>query len=118
MIFEPSSGKLFAIEMNTRPSGTRYLTTASSDINPLYQMVDMAMGKWDTNRVNGELKEYYALEIPVGELNGPDNNSTQNFQGQNSWVVHGPKNHERVTIRGENKNKAYGIAKKLKIDFN
>ena len=117
MIFEPSSGELFAIEMNTRPSGTRYLTAASSGINPLYQMVDMAMGKWDTDRVNGELKEYYALEIPVGELNGPDNNSTQNFQGQNSWVVHGPKKHERVTIRGENKNKAYGIAKKLKIDF-
>ncbi len=122
MIFEPSSGKLFAIEMNTRPSGTRYLTTASSGINPLHQMVDMAMGKWDANKVNGELKEYYALEIPVGDFKDHNRDSNfdsfQNFQGQNSWVVHGPKNYERVTIRGEDKNKAYEIAKKLKIDVN
>jgi carbamoylphosphate synthase large subunit len=118
MIFEPSSGKLFAIEMNTRPSGTRYLTTASSGINPLHQMVDMAMGVWDVNNVNGELKEYYALEIPVGNFKCHNHShNSQNFQGQNSWVVHGPKNYERVTIRGQDKNKAYETAKKLKIDF-
>lgn len=118
MIFEPDSGKLFAIEMNTRPSGTRYLTAASSGINPLRQLVDMALGDWDVKKVRGALKKYYALEIPVGQLNEPGTITTQNFQGPNSWVVHGPKNHERVTIRGENKSNAYNIAKKLKIDLN
>ena len=71
MIFEPSSGKLYAIEMNTRPSGTRYLTAASSDINPLNEMVDMALGKWDANNVKNRMKNYYSLEIPVGEFKGP-----------------------------------------------
>ncbi len=119
MIFEPSSGKLYAIEMNTRPSGTRYLTAANSDINPLNEMVDMALGKWDANNVQKRIKNYYALEIPVGEFKGSyrDNNA-QNFIGSDSWVVHGPKNYERVTIRSKSQENAYKTAEMLKIDLN
>lgn len=119
MIFEPSSGKLYAIEMNTRPSGTRYLTAASSDINPLNELVDMALGKWDVNDVNNRMNNYYSLEIPVGEFNGINHdNSSQNFRGSDSWVVHGPKNYERVTIRGKNQKSTYKTAELLKIDLN
>ncbi|MDP3485673.1 MAG: ATP-grasp domain-containing protein [Methanobacteriaceae archaeon] len=119
MIFEPSSGKLYAIEMNTRPSGTRYLTAASSDINPLNEMVDMALGKWDVNDVKNRMKNYYSLEIPVGEFKGPNcDNSSQNFTGSDSWVVHGPKNYERVTIRGKDQKSTYKTAEMLKIDLN
>lgn len=119
MIFEPSSGKLYAIEMNTRPSGTRYLTTASSDINPLNEMVDMALGKWDVNDVKNRMKNYYSLEIPVGEFKGPNyDNSSQNFRGFDSWVVHGPKNYERVTIRGKDQKSTYKTVEMLKIDLN
>jgi carbamoylphosphate synthase large subunit len=116
MIFEPSSGNLYAIEMNTRPSGTRYLTAASSDIHPLHQMVDMATGEWDVKNVENNLKKYFAIEIPVGVFKGPKTvPSAQSFNGLNSWVVHGPKNYERVTIRSENKNDLYKTAKNLKI---
>jgi carbamoylphosphate synthase large subunit len=116
MIFEPSSGNLYAIEMNTRPSGTRYLTAASSDIHPLHQMVDMATGDWDVKNVENNLKKYFAIEVPVGVFKGPKTvASAQSFNGINSWVVHGPKNYERVTIRSENKNDLYKTAKNLKI---
>ncbi|MDZ4172287.1 MAG: ATP-grasp domain-containing protein, partial [Methanobacteriaceae archaeon] len=116
MIFEPSSGNLYAIEMNTRPSGTRYLTAASSDIHPLHQMVDMATGDWDVKNVENNLKKYFAIEVPVGVFKGPKTvPSSQIFNGFNSWVAHGPKNYERVTIRSENKNDLYKTAKNLKI---
>ena len=116
MIFEPSSGNLYAIEMNTRPSGTRYLTAASSDIHPLHQMVDMATGDWEVKNVENNLKKYLAIEVPVGVFKGPKTvSSAQSFNGINSWVVHGPKNYERVTIRSENKNDLYKTAKNLKI---
>jgi len=116
MIFEPSSGNLYAIEMNTRPSGTRYLTAASSDIHPLHQMVDMATGDWDVKNVENNFKKYLAIEVPVGVFKGPKTVSpAQSFCGLNSWVVHGPKNYERVTIRSENKNDLYKTAKNLKI---
>lgn len=116
MIFEPSSGNLYAIEMNTRPSGTRYLTAASSDIHPLHQMVDMATGDWEVKNVENNLKKYFAIEVPVGVFKGPKTvELAQSFNGINSWVVHGPKNYERVTIRSENKNDLYKTAKNLKI---
>lgn len=118
MIFEPSSGKLYAIEMNTRPSGTRYLTAASSGINPLNEMVDMAIGKWDVNEVKNRIKNYYSLEIPVGNFKGSNTNKSQNFTGLDSWVVHGPKNYERVTIRAKNQKNAHKTAEMLKIDLN
>lgn len=117
MIFEPSSGNLYAIEMNTRPSGTRYLTAASSGVNPLHEMVDMALGEWHVNDVKNKMKTYYGLEIPVGAFKGPDAANGQNFSSSESWVVHGPKNYERVTIRGENRENAYELAKRLKIEL-
>lgn len=117
MIFEPLTGKLYAIEMNTRPSGTRYLTAASSGINPLHEMVDMALGEWDVVSVKNKMKDYYALEVPVGEFKGPEVDHGQNFSGSESWIVHGPKNYERVTIRSRNHENACEMAEKLKIEL-
>jgi carbamoylphosphate synthase large subunit len=118
LIFNQDSNDLYAIEMNTRPSGTRYLTTASSGINPMEQMVDMAMGEWKSKNVKKCIKNFQALEVPVGKYNGPRNVfNPKIFSGDNSWVVHGPNNFERVTIRGKTKNNVSEIAKSLNIDL-
>ena len=36
------------------------------------------------------------------------------FPNENPWIIHGPKNYERITIRGETMAKAVKIAEKLK----
>ena len=118
LMFEPSSCKLYAIEINTRPSGTRYLTAANTNINPLEELINMAMGIWDLSRIETQFKNYLAMEIPVHNYLGPKKLITdQYFVGDNSWVVHGPKNYERVSIRAENKNELDNILKLLNIDL-
>ena len=42
LIFDKYDKNTYVLEINTRISGTRYLTAAASDINPLHEMVDMA----------------------------------------------------------------------------
>ncbi|MBI4814424.1 MAG: carboxylate--amine ligase, partial [Methanobacterium sp.] len=63
-------------------------------------------------------KEYFALEIPVGNYPG-DRNSYQfrEFQGENSWIIHGPKNHQRITIRGKDEENAFKTAGKLNLNL-
>lgn len=118
LIFDPEHGELYALEMNTRPSGTRYLTTASTGINPLNEMIDMALGEWKSGNVKKAMKEYAAIEVPVREFKGPRNDSNPKiFSGVNSWIVHGPQKFERVTIRAENSGKISEIAAKLNIDL-
>ena len=40
-------GELHAIEVNTRPNGTRYISGAATGINPMQNpLVDMAIGNW------------------------------------------------------------------------
>lgn len=118
LVFEPSSGNLYAIEINTRPSGTRYLTAANTSINPLEELVNMANGDWDLNKLEKRFTNYFAIEIPVHNYTGPEKVITdQYFVGSNSWVVHGPKNYERVSIRAENQKELDAILKLLNIDL-
>ncbi|MDR0900723.1 MAG: ATP-grasp domain-containing protein [Methanobrevibacter sp.] len=113
-IFSKKYKKLYAIEINTRPSGTRYLTAASSGIHPLNKLVDMVIKKeeFDFNELKEELNNYFALEIPIGNYEGPLKDKPLKKFIKNSWVVHGPKGYERITISGENKEKIEEIAKK------
>ena len=118
LILNQADNETFVLEINTRPSGTRYLTAASCGINPLQEMVDMATGSWSADQVVKRRKEYFALEIPVGDYSG-DRNSYQfrEFQGENSWIIHGPKNHQRITIRGKDENNAFKTAGKLNLNL-
>ena len=40
-MYSKEHDQLYAIEVNTRPNGTRYLTTATCGINSLYELVNM-----------------------------------------------------------------------------
>jgi carbamoylphosphate synthase large subunit len=118
LIFDKVNRKTYVLEINTRPSGTRYLTVASSDINPLHEMVDMATGSWDTNSVRKRIKEYYALEIPVGDyISNRNSYKFREVHGENDWIIHGPENYQRITIRGKNKENAFRTAKQLKLNL-
>jgi len=111
MIFHPESRELYTIEVNTRPSGTRYLSAASTGIHPLEQLINMAMGEWKQKKL--VRRKFHALEIPVGEFEY--NNPPRTFKGENSWILHGPEGHKRITIRSTNKKKTKEILKKLNI---
>ena len=108
----------YFIEINTRPSGTRYLTSASTNINPMYELVNMATGKWNYKDVQKRIQNYCALEIPIGDYKTEKNNyKYRNFDPENLWVIHGPPNFQRITIRAENIQKAFETAKKLNVDY-
>lgn len=115
-IFSKNDKKLYVLEINSRPSGTRYLTAAASGIHPLNKLVDMVSGKFDLTSIQKEIKDYFAIEIPVGNYEGPINAKPLKKFIKNSWVVHGPPNYERITISGESKNKTKKLAKKLLKD--
>lgn len=118
LMFEESTGKLYAIEINTRPSGTRYLTAANTNINPLEELINMALGNWDLSKIESKFTNYLAMEIPVHNYKGPKKSITdQYFVGSNSWVVHGPENYERVSIRAENQKELNNILKLLNIEL-
>jgi carbamoylphosphate synthase large subunit len=104
------------LEINTRPSGTRYLTAASCEINPLQEMVDMATGEGKSERVQNNLKDYFAMEVPVGDFSSKRNNYLyRSFPESHGWIIHGPPQHQRITIRGETKKSVLKIAQSLKL---
>jgi carbamoylphosphate synthase large subunit len=118
LIFDGENKHNYVLEINTRPSGTRYLTAASSDINPLHQLVDMAAGVWNAAQVRKKIKEYSALEIPVYDYSTNRNNHQfREFYGENSWIIHGPPNHQRITIRGKDSRSAFETAEKLNLNL-
>lgn len=107
------------LEINTRPTGTRYLTTASSDINPMHQLVDMALGEWNPSSLEKKIKKYFALEVPVGDYSSQYNNyKFREFPENNCWIIHGPPLFQRITIRGNTMEDVLNTADKLNIDLN
>lgn len=102
-------GVLYAIEVNTRPSGTRYISEAATGINPMHSLVDMAIGDWNPNKLKRE--NYHAVEIPLGN---PGNIESLMPEGV-KWLLHGPQNHMRLTARAENKEKLDLIMKRLRV---
>lgn len=108
--------KNLVLEINTRPSGTRYLTAASCNINPLQEMVDMATGKWNPEEVQNKLKDYFAMEVPVADFSTKRNSYLyRSFPEPHGWIIHGPPQHQRITIRGETRKSVLKIAQSLKL---
>ncbi len=126
VLHDTNSNDDFVIELNTRPSGTRYMTAATTNIYPLCQLVDMAKGDWSSQKVKSSIKNYYSTELPIGDF--PNNQDSYNkfFDGDNSYIVHGPEHYQRVTIRAESRSKlndltydlVYDYAKENNINFN
>ena len=112
-IFSKTDKQLYALEINNRPSGTRYLTAASSTIHPLTKLIDMVSGKFDISTIEKEIKDYFALEIPIGNFEGSKKEEPLKKFTKNSWVVHGPPGYERITISSVSKEECKKLSKKL-----
>ena len=113
LIYSKEENKVYAIEINTRPSGTRYLSFACTDLNPLNLLVDIAIGKFDVKELEKEMKSYYTLEIPIGDYEGPAPQEPVKEYINGNFIVHGPKGYQRVTIRGNTREETFEIAKEL-----
>lgn len=113
LIYSKEENKVYAIEINTRPSGTRYLSFACTDLNPLNLLVDIAIGKFDVKELEKEMKSYYTLEIPIGDYEGPAPQEPVKEYINGTFIVHGPKGYQRVTIRGKTREETFEIAKEL-----
>ncbi|MGL4669993.1 MAG: ATP-grasp domain-containing protein [Methanobacteriaceae archaeon] len=126
-IYSHNNNELYCVEVNSRPSGTRYLSFASTNISPLCSLIDMATGKFNSNKLENNISNYFSLEIPVGINNSPKefhknfnpsvvNKPFKDFN-TNPFVVHGVKGYERITIRAESKEEAYDLARSFGIDI-
>ncbi len=115
MDFMYSSKKdhLYAIEVNTRPNGTRYLTTATCGINSLCELVNMAIGEFSLADISDKLEYHYSTEIPIGNYNGPEVNEPVKSFEVNDFVVHGPEGYQRVTARANSKKELDELVEKL-----
>lgn len=113
LIYSKEENKVYAIEINTRPSGTRYLSFACTDLNPLNLLVDIATGNFDIRELEDEMKSYYTLEIPIGDYEGPEPQEPLKEYINNNFIVHGPKGYQRITIRGNTREETFKIAKEL-----
>ena len=81
-------------------------------------MVEMATGSWNASNVAKRMQNYFALEIPVGDYQSDRNNyQYREFQTDNNWIIHGPPNHQRITIRGKDEENTFKTARKLNIQL-
>ncbi|MBR0270704.1 MAG: ATP-grasp domain-containing protein [Methanobrevibacter sp.] len=102
-MYSHKDNQLYAIEVNTRPNGTRYLTTATCGINSLCELINMACGEFSLKNVFDNLEYYYSTEIPIGNYDGPKVNEPVKSFDNNDFVVHGPEGYQRITIRAKSK---------------
>ena len=113
LIYSKNENKVYAIEINTRPSGTRYLSFACTDLNPLNLLVDIAVGNFNLTDLENEIKDYCALEVPIGDYEGPEPQEPIKEYINGNFIVHGPKGYQRITIRGKTYDETFKIAKDL-----
>ena len=108
-----NKGQLYAIEVNTRPNGTRYLTTATCGVNSLCELVNMAIGEFSLANVFDKLEYHYSTEIPIGNYEGPVINEPVKSFENNDFIVHGPEGYQRITIRADSKEELEKFVSKL-----
>ena len=86
----------------------------------------MACGNWSIKNVKSSMQNYFAAELPIGDFpNDKEIPKEKVFDGENAYVVHGPKHYQRVTIRADSREHlndmthdlVRGYAMKNNIDF-
>ena len=112
-MYSPENDQLYAIEVTTRPNGTRYLTTATCGVNSLCELVNMAIGEFSPANISDKLEYHYSTEIPVGDYNGPCPNEPVKSFDDNDFVVHGPEGYQRLTARADSKKDLDNLISKL-----
>lgn len=122
-IFNRDEKEINTLEINTRPSGTRFLTFCSSNINSMHQLVNMAVGEWNPQKIEREMKNYHAMEIPLPPeslnanplLKKGGKEKKQLLTAKKPYIIHGPQKASRITIRSRNMEESREIIKKLKV---
>jgi carbamoylphosphate synthase large subunit len=122
-IYDPEKREINILEINTRPSGTRFLTFCSSNINPMHQLVNMAMGEWNPQKIIREMKNYCALEMPLPpenlsrypHLQNDENQKKQILTLEKPYIIHGPEKASRITIRSQDMDESLKIIENLKV---
>lgn len=112
-MYSKEENQLYAIEVNTRPNGTRYLTTATCGINSLCELVNMAIGEFSLAKIYDNLQYHYSTEIPIGNYEGPSPKEPVKSFEVNDFVVHGPAGYQRVTARANSKKELENLVNKL-----
>ncbi len=112
-MYDKANDILYAIEINTRPNGTRYLTTATCNINSLHELVNMAVGEFNEFNINEKYRQFYSTEIPIGNYNGPEHSEPLKSFSTDDFVVHAPEGYQRITIRAESKENLDELANEL-----
>jgi carbamoylphosphate synthase large subunit len=112
-MYSAKKDQLYAIEVNTRPNGTRYLTTATCGVNSLCELVNMAIGEFSLANISDKLEYHYSTEIPIGNYEGPAPNEPVKSFEANDFVVHGPEGYQRVTARADSKKELDELVEKL-----
>ena len=112
-MYSRKNDQLYAIEVNTRPNGTRYLTTATCGVNSLCELVNMAIGEFSLSNISDKLQYYHSTEIPIGNYQGPSPNEPVKSFEANDFVVHGPEGYQRVTARAGSKHELEKLVEKL-----
>lgn len=112
-MYSKKEDQLYAIEVNTRPNGTRYLTTATCGVNSLCELVNMAIGEFSLANISDKLEYHYSTEIPVGDYVGPAPKEPVKSFEDNDFVVHGPEGYQRVTARAGSKSELETLVEKL-----
>ena len=112
-MYSAKKDQLYAIEVNTRPNGTRYLTTATCGVNSLCELVNMAIGEFSLSNISDKLDYYYSTEIPIGNYEGPAPNEPVKSFEVNDFVVHGPAGYQRITARADSKGELEKLVGKL-----
>jgi carbamoylphosphate synthase large subunit len=112
-MYSKQENQLYAIEVNTRPNGTRYLTTATCGVNSLCELINMAIGEFSLAEISDKLQYYYSIEIPIGNYEGPSPKERIKSFEANDFVVHGPEGYQRVTARANSKKELENLVDKL-----
>ena len=63
--------------------------------------------------LENEIKDYCALEVPIGDYEGPEPQEPIKEYINGNFIVHGPKGYQRITIRGKTYDETFKIAKDL-----
>lgn len=106
-------GEVFVIEINTRPNGTRYLTTGTCNISSLHELVNMATGEFSRENIEGKMENYFATEIPIGTYNGKAPTQPLKSFKHDDFIVHGPEGYQRITIRAKSEAELQELINKL-----
>ena len=112
-MYSKQKDQLYTIEVNTRPNGTRYLTTATCGVNSLCELVNMATGEFSLANISDKLDYCYSTEIPIGNYEGPSPKEPVKSFEDNDFVVHGPEGYQRVTARAKSKDELEKLVDKL-----